>query len=295
MDFEQLRTFLSVAEHRSFTKAAESMYISHSTTSRSVAALEERLGVRLLERDNRSVRLTAAGELLLREGGKLLEDVHTLENRVRSVGSGVQGTLSVASANIHSHALMAGYKDFCKAYPQLDFALHHRDINEICALVSSQSADVGVTFSFALPEEQSAFRVLHISRERFCLVVPAEHPLAARKSVSLNDLRCLPYLYTPALGLQYHPEEPETADFIRMLGDVISVPTIESLFLHLRSGRGISIMPHPVAVACGTGCAVLELTDLDASCFVDLFWRADNPNPRLPLLIQSIENHLHKM
>ncbi len=293
MDFEQLRIFLAVAEYRSFTKAAESMYISHSTTSRSVASLEERLGVRLLERDNRSVHLTAAGELLLREGGKLLEDVQTLENRVRSVGSGVHGALSVASVNIFSHALMSGYKDFCKAYPQLSFAMRHRDISDICALVSSQSADAGVTFSFALPEDLSAFRVLHVSRERFCLAVPPEHPLAARKSARAEDLTGLPYLYTPALGLPHLPEESTEADFIRNLGDVTSVPTIESLFLHLRSGSGVSIVPHPIACEYGAGCAVLELEDVNETCSVDVFWRADNPNPCLPLFIQSIESYLH--
>lgn len=291
MDFEQLRIFLSVAEHRSFTKAAESMYISHSTTSRSVAALEERLGVRLLERDNRSVHLTVAGELLLREGGKLLEDVRTLENRVRSVGSGVHGTLSVASVDIFSHELLAGYKDFCKAYPQLTFAMHHRDISDICALVSSQSADVGVTFSFALPEDVSAYRVIHVSTERFCLVAPPEHPLSVRQSVALADLTGLSYIHTPALGIHYLSPEDE-ADFIRTLGSLTTVPTIESLFLHLRSGSGVSVVPYPIAYEYGTGCAILELQDVDTTYSVDVFWRADNPNPCLPLFVQSIESYL---
>jgi len=293
MVFEQLRIFLAVAEHRSFTKAAESMYISHSTTSRSVASLEERLGVRLLERDNRSVHLTPAGELLLREGGKLLEDMQTLENRVRSVGSSAHGALSVASVNIVSPALMSGYKDFCKAYPQLSFAMHHRDIGEICSLVTSQTADVGVTFSFALPEDLSAFRVHHVSRERFCLVVPAEHPLANRRSVRAEELSGIPYLHTPALGLHHLPQAESAFSYLMQNGDLISVPTIESLFLHLRSGSGISVVPHPIACEYGADCAILELEDVDETYSVDIFWRADNPNPCLPLFIQCIERYLH--
>ncbi|MCL2343512.1 MAG: LysR family transcriptional regulator [Firmicutes bacterium] len=84
MDLNQLRIFLAVVNCGSFTRAAESLYISHSTTSRSVAALEEALGVRLLHRDNHSVRLTPAGELLYREGKQLLRRVETIESKLRA-------------------------------------------------------------------------------------------------------------------------------------------------------------------------------------------------------------------
>lgn len=84
MDLEQLRIFLSVVDCGSFTRAAEVLYISHSTTSRAVSALERALGVRLLERDNRCVRLTAAGEVLCREGRQLLLRVEAAREAVRA-------------------------------------------------------------------------------------------------------------------------------------------------------------------------------------------------------------------
>lgn len=83
IDLEQLRIFLAVAEHGGFTKAAESMYISHSTTSRHVAMLEESLGVRLFTREHRKVKLTPAGEILCREGVKLFKKIEAIENAVR--------------------------------------------------------------------------------------------------------------------------------------------------------------------------------------------------------------------
>ena len=84
MNLEQLRIFLKVAEHKSFTKAAESMYISHSTTSRNVAALEADIGTRLMKRNNRSVHLTAAGELLYKKGSELIESIEALEDELRN-------------------------------------------------------------------------------------------------------------------------------------------------------------------------------------------------------------------
>ena len=71
MELEQLRIFISVAENRSFSQAARKLYISHSTTSRAVSALEDELGVRLFERDNRIFSLTKQGELLLQEAKEL--------------------------------------------------------------------------------------------------------------------------------------------------------------------------------------------------------------------------------
>ena len=73
MELEQLRHFLTAAEAGSFSAAARSLYISHSTVCRSVAALEDELGVRLFERSSRDFRLTEAGEALLPQAQGLLD------------------------------------------------------------------------------------------------------------------------------------------------------------------------------------------------------------------------------
>ena len=86
MELEKLRIFLAVAECRSFSLGAKRLYISHSTTSRAVSALEEELGVRLLRRDNRVLGLTDAGEALREEASALLRQAEQAAARVRSVG-----------------------------------------------------------------------------------------------------------------------------------------------------------------------------------------------------------------
>ena len=86
MELEKLRIFLAVAECRSFSLGAKKLYISHSTTSRAVSALEEELGVQLLRRDNRVLGLTAAGEALREEALLLLEQADRAAERVRQAG-----------------------------------------------------------------------------------------------------------------------------------------------------------------------------------------------------------------
>ena len=85
MELEQLRIFISVAENRSFSQAARKLYISHSTTSRAVSALEDELGVRLFERDNRIFSLTKQGELLLQEAKELLQRAEEIKNKIKEI------------------------------------------------------------------------------------------------------------------------------------------------------------------------------------------------------------------
>ena len=90
MDLEKLRIFLTVAECSSFSLGAKRLYISHSTTSRAVSALEEELGVPLIRRDNRVLGLTPAGEILREEARMLLEQAEQAARRVRAAGEQAQ-------------------------------------------------------------------------------------------------------------------------------------------------------------------------------------------------------------
>lgn len=83
MELSSLRIFLAVAEHRSFSAAARHLYISHSTTSRAVSALEEELGCALFERGNRIFSLTSAGERLCEEARSLLAMADALPEKLK--------------------------------------------------------------------------------------------------------------------------------------------------------------------------------------------------------------------
>ena len=84
MELEQLRNFLAAAEAGSFSAAARSLYISHSTICRSVSALEEELGVRLFERSSRDFRLTEAGEALLPQVQSLLAAAEKIKDGMKN-------------------------------------------------------------------------------------------------------------------------------------------------------------------------------------------------------------------
>jgi DNA-binding transcriptional LysR family regulator len=87
MELEQIRVFIAVAQTGSFSLAARRLFINHSTTSRTVSALEEELGVRLIQRENsRVMGLTPAGKIMLEQGGALLKDAEKLKADAVSAG-----------------------------------------------------------------------------------------------------------------------------------------------------------------------------------------------------------------
>ena len=86
MELEQLRIFCAAAESGSLSRAASALYISHSTVSRAVSALEASVGAELFSRDSRGVRLTEAGQVLFEGAQQLLRLAEELEGKVRNTG-----------------------------------------------------------------------------------------------------------------------------------------------------------------------------------------------------------------
>ena len=283
MDFEQLQIFISVIDNGSFTKAAETMYISHSTTSRNVSALEESLGVKLLIRESRGLKLTEAGKLLYREGKLLLEKTEELERAVRNAESSEKGNVSVASIYLYSKELNDLYGAFCSNYPDIVLGIYHHELSEVLGLVSRGEADAGVTFSYVLPRNEEEFEFRKVAEERFCVVCAEEHPLASKKIVKAEELRNESYVgvgqqrsgFTKRLEEQVLTNDPGR--------ETLSVPTLESLFLQVRRGNGVSLVPYPMARELGKNCALLDIEDIDSRFDIVVFWRKDNKNPVLPL------------
>ena len=288
MNFEQLKIFLAVVDFKSFTKAADALYISHSTTSRNVAALEENMGVRLLVRDNRSVRLTPAGEILYREGLKLVKKIEAIEGAVRNAGLGLAGKITIASIDFYSEYLLNSYSEFCRKYPDIVVGLYHKDVGDIWAQVNTGETDVGIGFSYSMPEDMTEFEFRTLTRERFCLVAPREHPLAARSSIKMSEVSDNNYISLSVANYDFIKKLDEQSRFAQTENDVSVVPSVESLFLKVRSGNGISMVPYPIAQKYGAGCAIIDVEDMESTFDVIVIWRKDNLNPSLPLFVDTL-------
>lgn len=192
MEFKHLTSFLAVAERLSFVRAAEVLHLSQSALSAQISQLEQDLGVRLLDRNRRVVRLTDAGSLFLPEARDLLARAQAAGDRARQAARGEIGRLRIAF--VFSAALEIVPQivvDFRQRYPGVRLDLVNlRTVNQVQGLLE-HSLDIGF---LRLPTAHPQLKITVIHREPFAAVLPIGHPLAAVQRFSLELLRDEPFV-----------------------------------------------------------------------------------------------------
>lgn len=198
METRELRYFVAVAEERHFGRAAQRLGIAQPPLSRAIRQLERRLGVALLDRTGRSITLTEAGSVLLREGRAALDAVDAADRRTRRAAlaaTGQPGLVLVTKAGA-SGELLAKLLDAYAAEPgsaTVDVLLC--GIAEQERLLRDGRADVALLHR---PFDSTAgFAIEELYTEGQVVVLPAGHPLTGRTHLRMADVAALPGLPMP--------------------------------------------------------------------------------------------------
>lgn len=185
-ELRHLRVFAAVAEELSFTRAAERLHLAQQAVSRTVKQLEDELGVPLLERTTREVRLTAAGVSLLESGRAVVAGADDAFARAQTVGRGLAGTVfvgvspSIALPERHEVARILRH-----GAPDLSVSFHEVRPSEIAAVLRDRSVDLVLvrTFAGAPGVESAALRPTPVE-----LVAAPGHRLALDRPIALREL-----------------------------------------------------------------------------------------------------------
>lgn len=154
MDLRNLELFLHLADSLHFGKSADAMAVSPSTLSRAIQRLEQETGCVLFERDNRSVRLTPAGEKLREFGGALLQEWRQLKQELKRSDEPLQGRLRVFCSVTASYFLLPEVLErFRRRYPQLEIKLETGDPALAVDKILADEADLAIA---ARPDALSA-------------------------------------------------------------------------------------------------------------------------------------------
>jgi LysR family positive regulator for ilvC len=168
MDDKALRVFLSVADTLNYSRSSESLHMSLSAVSRTIQRLEEDLGQRLLERDNRSVRLTSAGREFRPYAQRTLEDLQMLRHRFAGE-SELEGEISLYCSVTASYRVLAPILEaFRKAFPAVEIMMHTGDQADGIHRVLSGQNDFAVSGRPPLLPSRVDFLPLQKSPLRFC-------------------------------------------------------------------------------------------------------------------------------
>ncbi|QZY95936.1 LysR family transcriptional regulator [Pantoea dispersa] len=251
----QLRTFVAVAQHGSFSQAGQAIGLSQSAVSHSIKELEAEMGVRLLDRTTREVLLSEAGQQLATRLERLLEELNTTLLDVRSYGEQRSGTVRVAASQTPSAHLMPQ----CLAssqlrYPDIRVILHDRVQQWVLQSVRNAEVDFGIVIG---PLQDADFDSEEILQEPFLLLchqhdalaqVPqAQWSMLAGRAMVLQDyasgsrLLVDAALQRLALNVQVVQEIGHPATLYPMVEAGIGISILPALALPLPSGRKLTV------------------------------------------------------
>jgi DNA-binding transcriptional LysR family regulator len=186
-DLRQLRYFVAVAEELNFTRAAQRLHIAQPPLSAAIRQLEQQLGVALLERTTREVRLTAAGTLLLERGTELLAQADAVFAAVRAVEKAPVGRLAIGVAPTARFGLAPELFAACASQAP-GIMLYPREDATGALLRDLRAGRLDAVLGFCTPPDDALVRE-RLRDEPAVVHVRDDHPLAGRDRVALEDLR----------------------------------------------------------------------------------------------------------
>ena len=203
-----IRYLLAVAEHQSFTRAAEALYVSQPTLSQQIKQLEEALGVQLLDRSGRTIQLTDAGQVYLRHARRALAELDAGKRAVSEVEDLSRGFLRLGMTPVTEYLTTSLLDDFGTRYPGIMVSAMEMSQDHIEAGVAENNIDVGIAFTHMPSSEiwSSKIEMHTLFMEPLSLAVGNSHPLAGQQTpLNMDVLEREPMvLLNPEFALRRH-------------------------------------------------------------------------------------------
>jgi LysR family hydrogen peroxide-inducible transcriptional activator len=184
---KDLRYLVALADARHFGRAAERCFVSQPTLSAQLKKLEDSLGVQLIERQPKRVALTDAGEQIVARARRILEASEEVVTLARSYRDPLAGKFRIAMLpTIGPYLLPHVAPPLRKALPRLELQLYEYQTQPLLERLRAGALDLGI---LALPIELDGLEARELYQEAFNVALPAEHRLAKRASVRVDDLK----------------------------------------------------------------------------------------------------------
>lgn len=187
MDLASLTAFVHVAQHGSFSGAADDLHLTQPAISKRVAALEANLGTRLFDRIGRSVTLTEAGRTLLPRAQRILAEIRDSRRALKDLSGAVAGNLLVGTSHhVGLHRLPPVLRSFTARHPAVELDLRFLDSELIVEQVQRGELEIGI--ATLPPLSPPGLSLLQVWVDELVPVAPPDHVLAAVPAPSLRDL-----------------------------------------------------------------------------------------------------------
>lgn len=192
MNISQIKTFLMVVEHGSFSAAARAMHLSQPAVTMQVQALEADLGVTLLDRQYRKVETTEAGTALLPYARRVLSEIESARLELGALSGTVSGRLELAASTTPGqYVLPRLLGSFLKEHPEVTVALSVMDTAQVIEAVESGAAGLGMT---GAEIRGAKVRFEQLGVDELVMICPADHELAGVVGVTTGRAAQAPFI-----------------------------------------------------------------------------------------------------
>jgi DNA-binding transcriptional LysR family regulator len=283
----QLLNFVTVAEEGQMTRAARKLHLAQPALSHSISQLESELGIVLLERHARGVRLTEAGQAFLPKARAVIAAAEEAMRTAQSLARAGTGRMEVGYVGppplVNAPEL---FGPFVEAYPDASISFRELAFPYIPTHAWLQDVDVAFTHS---PAPESGVCIRTIRTEPRAIVAPATHPLADRQELSVSDV-------LDELFLAYHADvQPSWAAFhslddhrgapARLTSDTARTPPeMLSLMASRRALAAVPLSDARVIESVLRGVVAIPLVDADPA-LLSIVWHDGDRNPCLEALL----------
>jgi len=241
LNLRHLEAFVAIVTTGNFTRAAQTLHISQPALTVQIRQLEQTLGVRLLDRNTRTVKVTRIGQQLSPVVQRILRDLDGVSHHAHELAAGVRGVVSLAAipsaCAIVLPRIIAGFR---KEHIGITVTLKDVTSPRVLTMVKNEDVDLGIG---SFTDVDPTIQVTSLFTDQMRVVMPKQFPLAHKRPVRLKDLIGLPLILM----------DPQTS--LRMLVDrafesigYFPTPTYEVTYMSsvvgmVRAGLGVALLP----------------------------------------------------
>lgn len=243
INLNQLRAFYRAAKERSITKAAEALHVTQPAVTMQIKAFENQLNVKLFRKHGTELQLTDVGQVLYGYAKRMFKIVDEMEYVLKSYGDLTQGSLTIGTTRSFARHLMPGLLSrFQESFPRVKVFLKVGSSQEIADSVAAFKYDLGIIGR--LPH-LNKLKVVPYTQEEFCVVISANHRLAAKSMISLFELKNEPIIIRESGSgsrhailslLESHDVKPSV---------LVEAGSVEFIKEYIIKERGISFLYKP--------------------------------------------------
>ena len=241
MDLQKLCYFMCVAECQHMTQAANDLHLTQPALSRIIAQLETELNVKLFDREGKSLRINDNGRVVYESAQRIFEELNDMRERLSDLTDGIQGQIIFASSfpNREPDWVMDLIQSYLRTHPEVDFFQIQKNASVMREALESRQVDIALCDR---PILGNSIKWREIFTERLGVIMAADHPLATRPVLGLEELVNEPFFCNDDSSQAqditsyiceksgFRPKVKFRGDFPRLIGDAVG------------EGRGIAFM-----------------------------------------------------